>query len=139
MGINTLLMLTEPYGETLDQVLGKGAYSEEEQGKNELVEKLENTIDEIDNSPAIPEDTAQDIKSALEEAQQFISATPQIEECAVCKVLREMIAMQDDDKQTKNTWIRSLIKICLVLLAIVFAMTVIDGILISSLIQVLNS
>lgn len=53
-------------------------------------------------------------------------------------VLREMIAMLNTKLEAKNTWIKNSFKICMVLLLIIFAMTIIDGVLISSLIQVLN-
>ena len=138
IGVNTILELITPYGETLDQVFSMGEYSEESQEKNKIVEKIESTIDEVQNSPVIPQETAQDITVALEEAQQFINATPKAEECVACGVLREMIAMLNKELEAKNTWIKNSFKICMILLLIIFAMTIIDGVLIASLIQILN-
>ena len=137
MGVNTLLMLIEPYNETLDQLLGKGSYSPEEETKNELVEKIESVIDEIENLDVIPEVPAEDLKNTLTQAQEFISSSSKVNECAACGVLREMIAMQNQELEAKNTWIKNSFKICLILLLILFAMIVIDGILIFSLINIL--
>ena len=138
IGVNTVLELITPYGETLDQFLSLGEYSEEAKAKNEIVEKIESTIDEVQNSTVIPQETAQDITVALEEAQQFINAAQKNEECVACGVLREMIAMLNKELESKNTWIKNSFKICMILLLIIFAMTIIDGVLISSLIQILT-
>lgn len=137
IGVNTLLKLITPYGETLDQLLAMGAYSSEELAKNEVAEKIESVIDEIENSQMIPEAPAGEIVEVLQEAHQFITGTPKEEKCSACDVLREMIANLNEDKLDKNKWIKSLIKICMVLLIIVTLMIVVDGILIMSLINIL--
>ena len=138
MGINTFIDLITPYGETIDQVLGVGAYSPEELKKNELTEKIENVIDELENSQTIPEKPAEEIKNTLVEAQQFINETPKQQECSACGVLREMISVLNEDKEAKNKWIMNSFKICLILLIILFSMIVIDGILIMSIINMIN-
>jgi hypothetical protein len=135
IGVNTLLMLIKPYGETLDQLLNMGAYSPEEIAKNEIAEKIEGVIDEIENSPAIPDKPAEEIVAVLAEAQEFITKTPTEEKCSACDVLREMIAVLTEDKETKNKWIVNTFKLSFVLLLIVFAMIIIDGILIMSIIN----
>jgi hypothetical protein len=135
IGVNTLLMLIKPYGETLDQLLNMGAYSPEEIAKNEIAEKIEGVIDEIENSPVIPEAPAEEIVEVLSEAHEFITNTPTEEKCSACDVLREMIAVLTEDKETKNKWIVNSFKVCFVLLVIVFSMIVIDGILIMSIIN----
>ena len=137
IGVNTLLKLTTPYGESLDQLLSMGAYSPEEIAKNEVAEKIESVIDEIENSQMIPEAPAGEIVEILQEAHQFITDTPKEEKCSACDVLREMIANLNEDKLDKNKWIKSLIKICMVLLIIVTLMIVVDGILIMSLVNIL--
>lgn len=138
MGVNTLIELTAPYGETLDQVLGLGSYSPEEIKKNELTEKIESVIDELENSETIPEEPAEEIKNTLEEVQQFMNETSMEKECSACGVLREMIAGLNEEKETKNKWIMNSFKICLILLVILFSMIVIDGILIMSIINLLT-
>jgi hypothetical protein len=135
IGVNTLLMLIKPYGETLDQLLNMGAYSPEEIAKNEIAEKIEGVIDEIENSPVIPEAPAEEIVAVLSEAQEFINNTSTEEKCSACDVLREMIAVLTEDKETKNKWIVNTFKLSFVLLLIVFAMIIIDGILILSIIN----
>lgn len=137
MGVNTLLDLIRPYGETLDQLLEQGEYSPDKVKKEEITEKIENAIDEIENSDVIPEEPAEEIINALSEAQQFINETSKNHECPACNVLREMIAMQSKELEAKNTWIKNSFKICLILLVIVFSMMVIDGILIASIINLL--
>jgi hypothetical protein len=138
MGVNTLLELTSPYGETLDQVLGHGEYSEENIAQKEIVEKIEIAIDEIENSDVIPEQSVEDIKDTLLEAQHFINDTPKKEECASCGVLREMITMLREELEAKNTWIKNSFKICIILLIILFSMIVVDGVLIMSIINMIN-
>lgn len=138
IGVNTLLMLIKPYGETLDQLLNMGAYSPEEIAKNEIAEKIEGVIDEIEKSPVIPEQPAEEIVAVLSEAQQFIANTPTEEKCSACDVLREMIAGLTEDKETKNKWIVNSFKLLFVLLVIVFAMIIIDGILIMSIINMVK-
>lgn len=138
IGVNTLLMLIKPYGETLDQLLNMGAYSPEEIAKNEISEKIDGVIDEIENSPVIPEAPAEEIVAVLAEAQEFINNTPTEEKCSACDVLREMIAVLTEDKETKNKWIVNSFKLLFVLLVIVFAMIIIDGILIMSIINMVK-
>ena len=138
MGINTLMDLITPYGETVDQVLGVGAYSPEEIKKNELSEEIESVIDELENSEIMSEKPAEEIKSTLEKAHQFINDTPKQRECSACGVLREMIASLNEEKETKNKWIINSFRICLILLIILFSMIVIDGILIMSVINLLT-
>ena len=138
IGVNTLLMLIKPYGETLDQLLNMGAYSPEEIAKNEIAEKIEGVIGEIENSPVIPEAPAEEIVAVLSEAQEFINNTSTEEKCSACDVLREMIAVLTEDKETKNKWIVSTFKLLFVLLIIVFAMIIIDGILIMSIINMVK-
>ena len=138
IGVNTLLMLIKPYGETLDQLLNMGAYSPEEIAKNEIAEKIEGVIDKIENSPVIPDEPAEKIVAVLEEAQEFINNTPTEEKCSACDVLREMIAVLTEDKETKNKWIVNTFKLSFVLLLIVFAMIIIDGILIMSIINMVK-
>ena len=79
-----------------------GAYSPEEIAKNEIAEKIEGVIDEIENSPVIPEAPAEEIVAVLSEAQEFITNTPTEEKCSACDVLREMIAVLTEDKETKK-------------------------------------
>lgn len=138
MGVITLQKLIEPYGETLDQLLEQGAYSPDNIKKEEIAEKIENVIEEIENSDMIPDEPAEEIKSTLEEVQQFINDTPKTHECSACGVLREMIANLNEEKETKNKWIMNSFKICLILLIILFSMIVIDGILIMSIINLLT-
>ena len=139
MGVNTLMELIAPYGETLDQVLQQGEYAPDKLKKEEIAEKIENVIGEIENSSVIPEAPAEEIKNTLEEVQQFINDTsPTTKECSACGVLREMIASLNEDKETKNKWIMNSFKICLNLLIILFSMIVIDGILIMSIINLIN-
>ena len=138
IGVNTLLLMIQPYGETLDQLLSHGAYSPEELAKNEITEKIEGVIDEIENSPVIPEAPAEEIVAVLAEAQEFIANTPTEEKCSACDVLREMIAVLTEDKETKNKWIVSTFKLLFVLLIILFAMIIIDGILIMSIINMVK-
>ena len=138
IGVNTLLALITPYGETLDQALNMGAYSPEEIKKNEITEKIESVIDELENSQTIPEKPAEEIKLTLEEAHQFITQSQIKEECPTCSALRELIAVLNEDKQAKNKWITNSFKICLILLLILFAMIVVDGILIMSIVNLMN-
>jgi transcriptional regulator with XRE-family HTH domain len=139
MGVNTLLDLITPYGETLDQALEQGEYSPDQIKKEEIAEKIENVIEELENSQAIPEEPAEEIKNTLEEVQQFINDTSSTaKECPACAVLREMVANLNEEKDTKNKWIMNSFKICIILLLILFSMIVIDGILIMSIINMLN-
>lgn len=138
MGVNTLLDLITPYGETLDQLLAQGEYSSDKIKKAEITEKLENVIDELENSQTIPAEPAEELKGVLEEAHQFINGTPKKHECSACGVLREMIAVLNEDKDIKNKWIMNSFKICLLLLVVLFAMIVIDGILLMSIINLLT-
>lgn len=138
MGVNTLMDLIRPYGETLDQVLEQGEYSPDNIKKEEIAEKIESVIEEIENSDMIPDKPAEEIKNTLEEVQQFINDTPKAHECSACGVLREMIANLNEEKETKNKWIMNSFKICLILLIILFSMIVIDGILIMSIINLLT-
>lgn len=138
MGVNTLLDLIKPYGETLDQLLEYGEYSPDKIKKEEITEKIENVIDEIENSDVIPEEPAEEIKDALVEVKQFINDTPKKKECSACGVLREMIAVLNEEKETKNKWIINSFKICIILLIILFSMIVIDGVLIMSVINIIN-
>lgn len=137
MGVNTLLELITPYGETLDQLLGVGEYDPNKVKKEEITEKIENAIDEIENSQTIPEEPAEELKTVLEEAHHFINGTSKKHECSACGVLREMIAVLNEEKETKNRWIMNSFKICLILLVILFSMIVIDGILIMSIINLM--
>lgn len=134
IGVNTLLLMIKPYGETLDQLLSHGVYSPEEIAKNEVAEKIECVIDEIENSQTIPEKPAEEIVEVLQEAHQIITDTPKEDKCSTCSAYKEMIAVMNEDKEAKNKWIMNSFKICLLLLVIVFSMIVIDGILIMSLI-----
>ena len=138
MGINTLIDLTSPYGETIDQVLQQGAYAPDKVKKAEITEKIENAIGEIENSQTIPEEPAGEIKNVLEEAHQFINDTPKTHECSACGVLREMVAALNKEIESKNKWIMNSFKICLILLIILFSMIVVDGILIMSVINLLT-
>ena len=138
MGVNTLMDLIRPYGETLDQLLEQGEYSPDKIKKDEVTEKIENVIEEIEKSEMIPAEPAEEIKSVLEEAQQLINETPQNHECSACGVLREMIVNLNEEKETKNKWIMNSFKICFILLIILFSMIVIDGILIMSIINLLT-
>ena len=139
MGVNTLLELIKPYGETLDQLLEQGEYSPDRIKKEEISEKIENVIGEIENSSVIPEAPAEEIKNTLEEVQQFINDTsPTTKECSACGVLREMIASLNEDKETKNKWIMNSFKICFILLVVLFTMIVIDGLLIMKIVSLLN-
>jgi hypothetical protein len=49
-----------------------------------------------------------------------------------------MIAVLTEDKETKNKWIVNSFKLLFVLLVIVFAMIIIDGILIMSIINMVK-
>lgn len=138
MGVNTLMDLISPYGETLDQLLEQGEYSPDAIKKEEINERIENVIDELENSHFIPEEPAEEIKNTLAEAQQFINDTQKNHECSACGVLREMIANLNDEKDTKNKWIVNSFKICIILLIILFSMIVIDGVLIMSIINLLT-
>lgn len=138
IGVNTLLSLITPYGETLDQLLNMGAYSPEEIAKNEIAEKLESTIDSIENSEMIPEKPAEEIVEVLQEARQYITETPVEEKCPACEVYCKMIENLISEKEAKNKWIMNSFKICLLLLVIVFSMIVIDGILIMSIVNLMN-
>ena len=138
MGVNTLLDLITPYGETLDQLLEKGEYSPDKIKREEITERIENVIDEIENSDVIPPEPAEEIKSALAEVQQFINDTPKNHDCPACGVLREMIAGLNAEKDTKNKWIMNSFKICMILLLILFSMIMIDGVLLISLISTLT-
>ena len=138
MGVNTLLELITPYGETLDQALEQGEYSPDQIKKEEITEKIANVIEELENSQTIPEEPAEEIKNTLEEVHQFINDTPTTKECSACGVLREMIASLNEEKDTKNKWIMNSFKICIILLLILFSMIVIDGILIMSIINLLT-
>lgn len=138
VGVNTLLDLISPYGETLDQLLQHGEYSPDKIMKNELAEKIENVIDELENSEMISEDPAEEIKNTLIEAQQYINNKHSNEECPACRVLREMIAVLNEDKDAKNKWIINSFKLSLILLIILFSMIVIDGVLIFNLINILT-
>lgn len=138
IGVNTLLALITPYGETLDQALNMGAYSPDEVAKNKITEKIESVIDELENSQTIPEEPAEEIKLTLEEVHQFITQTQKKEECTTCSALRELISVLNADKEAKNKWITNSFKICLILLVILFSMIVVDGILIMSVINLLT-
>ena len=139
MGVNTLMELIKPYGETLDQVLQQGEYAPDKIKKEAITEKIENAIDEIENSSVIPEAPAEELKNTLEEVHQFINDTSSAtKECSACGVLREMIATLNEDKETKNKWIISSFRICLILLIILFSMIVIDGVLIMSIINLIT-
>ena len=138
IGVNTLLALITPYGETLDQLLNMGAYSPDEIAKNEITEKIESVIDELENSQTIPGEPAEEIKLTLEEAYKFIMQSHKKEECPTCEALYKMIAVMNEDKEAKNKWIMNSFKICLILLLILFSMIIIDGILIMSVIKLLT-
>lgn len=135
IGVNTLLALITPYGETLDQLLNMGAYSPEQVAKNEIVEKIEGVIEEIENSEMVPETPAKEIVEVLQEAQQVIADAPTEEKCPACDVYCKMIENLIAEKEAKNKWIMNSFKICLILLLILFSMIVIDAALIMSIIN----
>lgn len=138
IGVNTLLSLITPYGETLDQLLNMGAYSPEEIAKNEVVEKIECVIDELENSQMIPEEPAKELVEVLQEAHQAITDAPSEVKCPTCDAYCKMIDNLISEKEAKNKWIMNSFKICLLLLVIVFSMIVIDGILIMSIVNLMN-
>lgn len=139
MGVNTLLELIEPYGESLDQVLNIGSYTPNEVKKNEITEKIESVMDEIENSEIIPEEPAQEIKETLEEVHQFINESVEEPKCPVCGILRENIAEMKEDKSTKDKWLLKLFGISFLLIAVVLVMLIIITILSLSLSEALHS
>lgn len=140
IGVNTILELITPYGETADQFLAIGEYSEEAQAKNEIVEKIENTIDEIENSSAIPEDTANDIKETLEVAQHHIENEPKNNKlCPECASLYKIIDYLENSNATKSKVIFNLFKISVIQLVILVVLIVSDAVLIMALINALNN
>ena len=143
MGIYTLLALINPYHGSIDELLGIGAYSpeaiEKEEIKNDMVEKIENVIDKIENSDELPHQPSQEIKEALTEVQEFITSSPvEQTKCINCTTLREIIDDLKEDKTTKNRWIINTFRTSFVLLIIVLLMIVINIILVMSLVNVLG-
>lgn len=136
MGINTILELITPYGETLDQFLSIGEYSPENIEKNKIVEKIENVIDELENSPTIPEETAQEIKGTLEVAQQHIeNETKTNEKCPECNALYRIISYLEEDKASKNRWIINLFRTLIIQFIIMGLIISVDTIVIVMLLK----
>lgn len=114
IGLNTFLMMITPYGTTPDEVLGLGAYSPEAIEKAELTEKIESAIETIEDSVSIDPESAQEVRSALEDAQEYIATepTPPITACTNCSAsLRETVAILKAENEMKDQWISRLLSI----------------------------
>lgn len=123
IGVITLLKMIAPYGETLDQLLHQGVYDpeyvERESLRNDIREKIETVIDVIDNTDEIPQEPAEEIKAALEEAHEYITNdTPEKGRCDTCTVLREMVADLKEEKSIKDKWLNRLFKLSATLMTL---------------------
>lgn len=114
IGLNTVLMMITPYGATVDEFLGIGAYSPEAIEKAELAEKIESAIETIEDSVSIDPESAQEVKSALEDAQEYIATEPPapITACTNCSAsLRETVAILTAENDRKDEYISRLLRI----------------------------
>ena len=114
IGLNTFLLMITPYGATPDEVLGLGAYSPEALEKAELTEKIESAIETIADSSAIDSESAQEVVSVLEEAQEYIATEPtsSMPACTNCSAsLRETVAILTAENDRKDEYISRLLRI----------------------------
>lgn len=114
IGLNTFLMMITPYGATPDEVLGLGAYSPEALEKAELTEKIESAIETIADSSTIDSESAQEVVSILEEAQEYIATEPTspMPACTNCSAsLRETVAILTAENDRKDEYISRLLRI----------------------------
>lgn len=140
VGVNTILDLIAPYGETMDQFLSMGEYSEEAKEKNKLVGQIECTIAEVDNSPAIPEDTAHDIIETLEVVQEHIIHEPNTPKtCPECAALNRIISYLEDSITAKSKVNANMFKIIIFMLIVNIVLIVSDALLIMALINLLSN
>jgi hypothetical protein len=143
IGVYTLEQMLKPWGSSIDELLGIGAYSpeaiEKEELKNDVVEKIEGAIETIESSPEIPHEPTREIKTALEKAQEYITnESPEPSSCVGCSTLREMIATLEKDKSTKDTWLLKLFGITFIFLVLFFVCLVIIGVLSTCLINLMK-
>ena len=140
VGVNTILELITPYGETLDQFLAIGEYSEDAKEKNKIVEKIESTIDEVENSPMIPEDTAHDIIKTLGVVQDHIIHEPSTPKtCPDCASLNRIISYLEDSIAEKNKVNSNMFKVIIFMLIVNIVLIVSDALLIMALINLLSN
>lgn len=137
IGVYTLEQMIKPWGGSVDELLGIGAYSpeaiEKKELKNDIVETIEGAIETIESSPEIPQEPTQEIKIALEKAQEYIASEPSAaEKCVTCATLREMIADLKQDKSIKDKWILKTFGVSFVLLIILLLTIVTNVVLIMS-------
>ena len=139
MGVVTLTKMVVPYGGTVDEILGIGSYSPEAQFKSEIVEKIDEVIEVIENAEEIPAAPTQEIKEVLTAAQEIITNEPaENTKCVGCGTLREMISRMDKEIESKNTWLTKLFGLSFVFLIILFVSLVINGVLSLCIINMLK-
>lgn len=137
MGVYTLKAMIEPYGGSIDEILGIGAYSpeaiEKAELKSEMVEKIETVIDVIENAEELPQQPTEEIKTALAEVHEYIASEPsEHTKCVGCDTLREMIMELKKDKASKDKWLTNLFAlsagmlVALSIVLIVFSIIVIN-------------
>lgn len=140
VGVNTILELITPFNETMDQFLSMGEYSPEAQEKNKLVEQIECTIDEVDNSPAIPEDTAHDIIETLAVVQDHLIHEPNAPKtCPECAALNRIISYLEESIAEKNKVNSNMFKVIIFMLIVNVVLIVSDALLIMALINLLSN
>lgn len=143
MGMKTVYMLVQPYGGSLDELFNLGAFSseaiEKEEVKAEMFEKLETVIEVIEQADEIPQETTEEIKTALAEVQDHITnESVETGKCVLCAAYRETIAELKKEKESKNKWLFRLFRMNFIMLGILFTMFAVIATLTISLVNVLH-
>ncbi len=142
MGVDTLELLVRPYGGSIDELLGLGAYSpealEKDELKNEMRDKIESVIEVIENSEEIPPAPTEEIKSALEEVHEYITnEAPTEHGCNACSTYREIITELKADKVIKDKWLIRLFGLAFIMLGIVLALIIAVAILSACIVNIM--
>lgn len=139
IGVYTLEQMIKPWNGSIDELLEIGYYSPEEQLKSEIVEKIEEVIEVIENTEEISAAPTQEIKEVLTAAQEIITNEPaENTKCVGGGTLREMISRMDKEIESKNTWLTKLFGLSFVFLILLFVSLVINGVLSLCIINMLK-
>ena len=143
MGMKTLYMLVQPYGGSIDELFNLGAFSsasiEKEESKAEICEKLETVIEVIETVEELPQETTEELKTALVEVHEHITNEPaETSKCVLCAAYRETIAELKKEKESKNKWLFRLFRMNFIMLGILFAMFAVIATLTISLVSALH-
>lgn len=139
IGVYTLEQMLKPWNGSIDELLEIASYSPDAQLKSEIVEKIDEVIEVIENAEEIPAAPTQEIKEVLTAAQEIITNEPaENTKCVGCGTLREMISRMDKEIESKNTWLLKLFGITFVFLVLLFVSLIINGVLSLCLINIMK-